>query len=72
MSDEKVCISKGQRNFHIATEALSVLIMVPFLSHVSETHPDPKIRRIARAGMIGSLLIDGGLLVKWATRRKEA
>ena len=65
-----VCISKAQRNIHVATEVLA-LAAVPVLVWTA-TRPDcpPWIRKAAGIMAVGTVIVDGGLLLGWAARER--
>ena len=64
-----VCISRAQRNVHVATEVVA-LATIPILVWVAR-RPDcpPWIRRAAGLMALGTVIVDGGLLLSWAGRR---
>lgn len=65
-------ISAGQKTVHVVTEAIAVALIVPWLLKIAS---DPKIKSSDRvvAGMIavGTIIVDGGLLAKFASERKR-
>lgn len=64
------CITRKRRDAHIASEVLTVAFTVPFLWHVAKQPGlDEKVRLGLRAISVGSLLIDGYLLLfAWPKR----
>ena len=65
-----VCISRRQQAVHIATEVLSVGVAVPIFIYAATRSELPRWVRIVSGVMAGAgILIDGGLLLRWATRK---
>ena len=65
----QVCISEARLRTHLATEALSVAVTVPFLFWASGRVQSEGLRFLLRALAVGELVIDGYLLLgAWPKR----
>lgn len=66
-SREQLCVSPEQRRLHVATEALAVLGIAPFLLWLATR--DRALTPAERAGLWvlfgGTLIVDGTLLYGW-------
>lgn len=66
-SAQELCVSPHQRDLHILTEALAVVVIAPFLGYVA-TRPREltTFERVGIWGIVaGTLLVDGFLLYRW-------
>lgn len=67
-----VCISKAQRNVHVAFEALAVLLVAPFNFWLATRPELPKAARgFAATCGVATLLVDGGLLISYVKQKNE-
>ena len=61
-----VSIPSSQRDLHIASEWVALVVAVPALAWVALNPDVPRTARtIAGAVALGTLLIDGALLLRW-------
>lgn len=64
---EQLCVSSEQRQLHIATEAVAILGIAPFLLWLATR--DRALTPPERAGLWvlfgGTLIVDGTLLYRW-------
>lgn len=66
MTMASVCITRRQRNLHVATEAMAVLFVAPLLGWIAYTGRVSESSRIALGAIvIGTLLVDGHLVTKY-------
>ena len=65
-------MKKGRRRLHIATEALSMAVAVPFLLWASAVTPHPAAKAGLRVLAIVTALVDGYLLTRWRKQAREA
>ncbi len=61
----QVTISDEQVAVHKATEALAVFVGIPFLTYVAATSDDPLTKWGAAGFALATLVVDGGLLLRW-------
>ena len=68
----EVCISNAQRRIHVATEAVAVFAVAPFLIYLAATKENLKDweRGILYAVAGGTLLVDGGLLLSFSRKKR--
>lgn len=69
----KLAISEKQRGVHVATESLALFALVPFLGWVA-TRDRPLNARERGALLVvalGTVLVDGGLLIRMLKRKKR-
>lgn len=73
-TNDEICISENQKKLHVTTEALAVFVAAPFTAWLA-LKPRDTIEPWERTGLavltVGTLLVDGGLLLKWATTKKK-
>lgn len=71
---DAICISKSQQKVHQATEALAVFVAAPFTAWLA-LKPSDKLEPWERTGLgiltIGTLIVDGGLLISWLRKKKR-
>ncbi len=61
-----VQIPEAQRRVHIATEALALLVIAPFSFWIATRKELPPLARVTAGAIgVGTLLIDGALLLEW-------
>lgn len=67
---EEICISKAQRNVHVAFEGLAVVVAAPF-SFWLATRPElpPWARGLSAAIGVSTLVVDGGLLLSYLSKK---
>ena len=65
-----ITISKKQQSFHVLTELASVALVVPFLYSVANEVPNEQTKSQLRTLAMITLLVDGGLLLKWLKESK--
>ncbi len=58
-------VDAKRRQLHVAGEVAALAVMVPFLVHVSRTHPSSTTRTLALAAAGATLVVDGYLLFRW-------
>ena len=67
-------IGPGQRKLHVASEAFAVIVGVPWLISLA-LRKKPKLTNFDKGFAffmaMGTLLVDGGLLVTWLKPRKK-
>ncbi len=65
MSPKRICISREQRDLHVASEA-AALAGVPILFWIAAKHCLPTWAGLFAAGLgIGTLVVDGALLASY-------
>jgi hypothetical protein len=58
-----VCISRKQRNLHVASETAAVVLVAPLLGWIAATGKVTQQARVALGTVaVATVLIDGGLL----------
>lgn len=67
--DEPICIGEGQHTVHVVSEAAAVFLGIPFLLWAATTSSSPLARAGLRTMAAATLVIDGGLLLHWLTRK---
>ncbi len=67
----QVCIHPDQRRVHMATEALSLLVTVPFFFWLATELEQPALKTLATGLGVGALVVDGWLLYRFATRTQD-
>lgn len=70
----EVCISKTQRNVHVAAEALAVFVVAPLTGYIAWKNKDlPDWSRVFLGAVaVGTIVIDGGLLISYWRAKKAA
>lgn len=65
------CITPTQRNIHVTSESIAVLVAAPFSFWLAmqKTLPD-WARTLSAAIGVGTLLVDGGLLISYLKKDK--
>lgn len=59
------CIPEQQRQVHVVTEAIAVLVVAPFLFYLTAQRSLPPWARAVSFGVgVGTLLVDGSLLLR--------
>ena len=72
MSEGPVCISRRQRNVHVMGETAAVLFVAPLLTAIAiEGKVTPPVRAALGVIVVGTLLIDGGLLMTYRRKRRN-
>lgn len=67
------CIPPRQRDLHVATEAIALVVVAPFMLWLSRRRElEPWARRTALTIGVGTLLIDGYLLSRYVARNGNA
>lgn len=56
---------QADKEFHIFTEALSVLVAAPLLWHIGAQQANPNNRLVLQGMAVILVLVDGYLLTKW-------
>lgn len=64
---QELCVSPEQRRLHVATEALAVFAVTPFMIWLATRQRE--LSKVERAGiwaiLAGTLIVDGTLLYRW-------
>lgn len=63
---KNVCITEKQKNIHVASEAVAVFLLAPYMLWASARVKDPGMRNVFRTVAVGTLLIDGYLLFQYS------
>lgn len=59
-------VPQSQRQLHVASESIALLVIAPFLLGVAQTPTlTPAQRQGLRATAIATILVDGYLLTRW-------
>ncbi len=68
--DPTLCVTPEQRTVHVATEAIAVFALAPFMAYLAtRRRPLTDVERTGLWVMVGgTLLVDGVLLYRWVTR----
>ena len=62
----RVQIPEAQRRVHIATEALALIVVAPFSLWLATRKDLPPLARVTAGAIgVGTLLVDGALLLQW-------
>jgi len=67
MTNDTIVISKQQRGLHVVSEAMALLITVPFFFYASRRLPTAMERKTALWMGVGALVVDGFLLFRYVT-----
>lgn len=60
------CISPRQRQVHVASETVAVLVIAPFLAYLAQRRALPTWARVGAAAVaVGTLVVDGWLLSRY-------
>lgn len=60
-----ICINPQQQRLHVASELVAVLLVAPVTLYMASKATDPTTRAIGMAIGIGTLAVDGWLLLRW-------
>jgi len=62
----RAVISAAQRKVHIVSEIVAVVAVVPFMAYLAlDKRQTDVVRGASGAIAIGTLIVDGGLLMRW-------
>lgn len=65
-------IDPAQRRVHVASELIAVLLVVPFgLYLAADSRQRSWVRLAGGALAVGTLIVDGSLLLRWAQTPKH-
>lgn len=71
--DQRVVISRHQRRVHVVGEVLAITFVVPFMGYLATRRTLPTWVRLSAAAVgLGSLLLDGYVLWKFAESTRDA
>jgi hypothetical protein len=69
--ERSVTISRGQRHVHVAAETVAVFAVVPFMGYLATRKELPDWARATSGAIaVGTLIIDGGLLLSYTRKGK--
>ena len=67
LGGEPTTISAAQRNLHIVSEAMALVLTVPFFFYAAKRLPTAAERKTAFWMGVGALVVDGFLLLRYVT-----
>ena len=66
----QACISENQRSVHVVGEAAALVLVAPFMVWIAARRELPVGARLLGLGIAaGTLIVDGGLLIRWWSAR---